>query len=59
MTDLQSLAPRSSPLSAGRDTADERRRMIENEATLIARLVLVVLGICWLALWAHMFHIFG
>jgi hypothetical protein len=56
MTDLQSLAPRSSPLSAGRD---ERRRMIENEATLIARLVLVVLGICWLALWAHMFHIFG
>ena len=58
MTDQHSLSPPSSSPSAGQGTADERRH-IEDEATLIAKLVLWALSICWLALAIHVFHIFG
>jgi hypothetical protein len=40
--------------------SDERHPLFENEVfvTLMARLVLAVLTLCWFALWAYMFHVF-
>jgi hypothetical protein len=60
MTDQYPRSQPSSPPSAGQETADERRPMTENEifVTLMARMVLAALTLCWLALCAYMFHIF-
>jgi hypothetical protein len=56
MTDQYSRSQPSSPPSAGQETADERRPMTENEifVTLMARMVLAALTLCWLALCAYM-----
>jgi hypothetical protein len=40
--------------------SDKRHPPFENEVfvTLMARLVLAVLTLCWFALWAYIFHVF-
>ena len=59
LEEIHSSVP-TPPPSAGQETADERRPMTENEifVTLMARMVLAALTLCWLALCAYMFHIF-
>jgi hypothetical protein len=58
VNELSSQKP-SSESSPDR-ASDESHPLFENEVfvSLMARLVLAVLTLCWFALWAHTFHVF-